>query len=324
MKQSELNSLLDRWVESLASAAKPKSENTLKTYRNAVSQFISFLEDNQIETVNQSAANQYKEYLLELKDKELIKTSTINSRITALNKFFIQNNMNDLKLYAERQQKRTALDDTLEETDYNRLIRWADILTNPAEYNKKNNKKVKQVDCTREKLIMQTLAGTGIRISELEFFTIEKVKKATRNNPIITVKNKGKERDVIIPAKLRKSLLQYAKQNNITSGVIFRGKPLKDVNGELLKDKNGNLIYKLVDKAWIWRKLKYIAGQARVKKSKVHAHSFRHLFAKRYMNEFSNLPELADLLGHESLETTRIYTNESSKAKQNKLDSLIK
>lgn len=306
----------NEWIDSL----KRKTENTKKQYRRSLNVFLEYLKENNIDEVNEDVLIEYQQSMVnEVTRNQNIKPeivngkrpltrfSTVNSRLKTLNRFIEYLGYPEYKVDLVDDSTENVNDETLSELDYLRLLEYCDILNKP-----------------KMKLIIETLAGTGIRISELEFFTVENVKKATRNKPKITVINKGKERDIIIPSKLRKSLLQYAKQNNITSGVIFRGKPLKDVNGELLRDKNGNLIYKLVDKAWIWRKLKYIAGQARVKKSKVHAHSFRHLFAIRYINEYKNLPELADLLGHESLETTRIYTAESSKAKQNKLDSLMK
>lgn len=293
MKTKELPSILDQWLMSLKNREiKPISLNTEKTYRNAVNNFYSFMSDQNIDEIDNNAAQQYKQYLLEQKEIGSIKPSTLNARVTAINKFFSENNLDAVKIKVGRQIKRNPLDDTLEESDYTRMIRWA-----------------KKLNLERERLIMETLAGTGIRISELEYFTVEALKKATRSNPSIYVKNKGKERFVIIPAQLRKSLLDYAKKNEIKNGVIFHSST----------DNN-----KLIDKAWIWRKLKMIAGRAKVKKSKVHCHSFRHLFAKRYMNEYHNLSELADLLGHESMETTRIYANESSKSKQNKLDRLIK
>lgn len=337
MKTKDLTNQLDKWLENLKTrkTEKPASENTKKTYYNAVMQFVSFAQSQEIENITADTALKYRDHLLTLEKNGDIKPSTINSRLTGLNKFFNENGLSEYKQNLIDPPARHPLDDTLEETDYNRLIRWADILTNPKEYNRKNNKKVKQVDCSREKLIMQTLAGTGIRISELQFFTVEAVKAATRNNPSILVKNKGKERYVIIPAAVRKELLKYAKDNNIKKGIIFRSSPVieRDADGNPLKDKKGNpiykrdsngeLIYNLLDQAWIWRKLKHIAGQARVKKSKVHAHSFRHLFAKRYMDTYKNLSELADLLGHESLETTRIYANETSKEKQNKLNNML-
>lgn len=328
MKTETLKFKLNNWIENLKTrnTNKKASENTKKTYYNAVMQFISFAEAQGIDDITADTAKAYRDNLLDLEQQGEIKPSTINSRLTGLNKFFIENELSELKLKLIEPPARSPLDDTLEESDYKRLMRWCDILTNPAQYNKNksDDKKIKPINCTRDKLIMQTLVGTGIRISELQFFTVENVKAATRNNPKILVDNKGKKRFVIIPAAVRKELLKYAKDNNIKKGYIFRSKPIKDrKTGELKRDSNGDLVYKPLDQAWIWRRLKMIAGKARVKKSRVHAHSFRHLFAKRYMDTYKNLSELADLLGHESLETTRIYANESSKSKQNKLDNML-
>jgi site-specific recombinase XerD len=169
----------------------------------------------------------------------------------------------------------------ISETDYNRLIRIAERL---------GRDKIKH--------IMETLAKTGIRINELQYITVEAIKKG-----FCEVQNKGKIRDIIISRGLAKSLKVYCKNNQITEGIIFKsryGAPL--------------------DKAYIWRQLKHVAGQARVNKSKVHAHSFRHLFAKTYLRDGGNITHLADLLGHSSLETTRIYTMQSKDEHRNILD----
>ena len=141
--------------------------------------------------------------------------------------------------------------------------------------------------------LMQTLAETGVRISELQHITVEAVKKG-----YTVFDSKGTvERTAFINKRLKKELMNYCKEYNITNGIIF-------------KSKNG----KPLDKAYIYKELQYIGGQARVRKSKVHAHSFRHLFANNYLSKANhNLVDLKNLLGHKSITTTQIYLQKSTK-----------
>lgn len=211
-----------------------------------------------------------KELLIEYKDflQDRFKVSTVNSRITILNAYLKFLEV-DLKLKHEKQQRKTSLDNVMSETDFQRLMRVAE---------------------SREKIqlkyIMLSLYYTGIRISELQYLTFESLKVG-----YMEVENKGKRRMVPIAKKLVKELRKYCKEQGTISGIIFRtatGKP--------------------IDRANIFKQLKWIAGQARVKKAKVYPHSFRHLFAKQWLkHNNNNVLELANILGHSSLETTRIY-----------------
>ena len=143
---------------------------------------------------------------------------------------------------------------------------------------------------------------TGIRISELKYFTIENLK-----TNYINVFNKGKERKIILRQDLIRELRKYSRDKHIKDGYIFRGKIQKQMPAE----------------STIWRQMKKVAGMARVNKKKVHAHSFRHLFAQVFLEQYPNeITELADLLGHNSLETTRLYTRTSANQKRNKLEQL--
>ena len=143
---------------------------------------------------------------------------------------------------------------------------------------------------------------TGIRISELKYFTVESIK----SNYIVAF-NKGKERNIIVRQDLARELRKYCRENNIKEGFIFRG-----------EKKN-----KMPVESTIWRQMKKVAGASRVNKNKVHAHSFRHLFAQVFLNEYSdNITELADILGHNSLETTRLYTRSSNAQKKSKLEKM--
>ena len=141
---------------------------------------------------------------------------------------------------------------------------------------------------------------TGIRVSELNFLTVEVLSAGK-----FTVGNKGRSREVYLPDKLITELNHYCKGENIQSGVIFRGNRQTAIS-----------------RTAVYKMLVRLAELAGVEKKKAHPHSFRHLFAITYMRQYSDLTELADILGHSSLETTRIYTATSAEEKRNKLNSL--
>jgi len=213
--------------------------------------------------------------LIEYKQKLLkkFKTSTVNTKIVIINNY-LEFKDKDISVKQERVQRNNILDDVLTETDFNRLIRMADTRCKP-----------------RERLTMLIFYYTGIRVSELPFVTVEAVKKG-----YVDIENKGKHRRVPINNKLKKELRKYIKDEGITKGSIIvnkKGDPLS--------------------RGYIFKQLKWIGGQARVKKDKVYPHSFRHLFAKQWLkHNNNNVLALADILGHSSLETTRIYTTLST------------
>lgn len=269
---NDLNDKFDSWIEEQQLLEKSKS--TLYGYKKGFTNFLDYLSKEGIAEVNKNTVISYKQYLLELKDLGLLKINTINQRLITLNKFFKETGLSDLAVKTEKQQRANVLNDMITESDYNRLIRWADKL-----------------GMKREKVLIETLATTGVRIDELKYFTVENIVNYKKG---VQVTNKGKTRNISIPDKTLEHLKEYIDdpENKIEEGVIFHG-----------RDKD-----KLLDKSQIWRNLKYIAGQARVKKSKVHAHSLRHLFSKRFLAQGGNISNLADVLGHASLDTTRIYT----------------
>lgn len=138
-------------------------------------------------------------------------------------------------------------------------------------------------------LILQTICATGIRVSELRFISAEAVCSGRAE-----VCNKGKRRTVFLPDRLRRLLKAYLKKQKITAGAVFvtrTGRPL--------------------DRSNIWRAMKALCGNAGVEPSKVFPHNLRHLFAKAYYALEKDLARLADILGHSSINTTRIYTMES-------------
>ena len=144
------------------------------------------------------------------------------------------------------------------------------------------------------------LVFTGIRISELAFLTVEVLSLGK-----FIVGNKGKTREVYLPAKLVVELKDYCKMEEIENGVIFKGNQQKAIS-----------------RIAVYKMLVYMADMAGVEKKKAHPHSFRHLFAITYMKQYADLTKLADTLGHSSLETTRIYTTTTAEEKRSKLDGL--
>ena len=134
-------------------------------------------------------------------------------------------------------------------------------------------------------LIIETIGATGIRVSELKYITVETVHKG-----IARIHLKGKIRTIILPGKLRSKLLKYARKRKIASGEIFITKSGKSIS-----------------RKQIWAEMKALCERANVERSKVFPHNLRHLFAKLYYKATRDIAKLADLLGHSTIETTRIY-----------------
>ena len=279
MNKKELLCRLDEWIEK--QKYQEYSENTLKQYKANVLKFLNWLEDED-KAVTKDVTMKYKTYLLNLNPKP--KTSSINTWIIELNKYFKWLGLNDLTLLKINSQIKTSNEEVLTIQDYKRLLRFA---------KRKDNLKIYY--------IMKVLAMTGIRISELNFFTVESIK-----SNYIQAFNKGKERYIIVRQDLSRELRKYCRENKIKTGPIFKGEKQEKIVAST-----------------IWRQMKKIAGAARVNKKKVHAHSFRHLFAIVFLNEFNDsITELADILGHNSLETTRVYTRSTNSQKKSKLEKL--
>lgn len=213
-------------------------------------------------------------------------TNSINVWIVETNKFLKWLGFKDLALKKIKMQVKQSNEDVLSLADYNRLLRFA-----------------KRTGDNQLFLIMKVLAMTGIRVSELQYFLVENL-----GSDSIKVFNKGKERRIIVRKDLMREIKHYCRDNHIRKGYVFASPKIAG---------------QMVNVSTIWRHMKKIAGMASVKKSKVHAHSFRHLFAQVYMEEFSgNITELADILGHNSLETTRLYSRTSDRQKREHLERL--
>ncbi len=214
-----------------------------------------------------------KSVILEYK-KELCKNyapKSVNSILSSLNSLFAYMNWYELKVKTIKIQRQIFSNKEKELTK--------------AEY----ERLLRAAKNKRLYYIMQTVCASGIRISELKFISTDAVK-----NQRATVRSKGKSRQVILPKSLCVLLMEYIKRNKIKSGPIFvskNGKPLNRTN--------------------IWKEMKQLCKTAKVSKIKVFPHNLRHLFARTFYSQQKDIVRLADLLGHSSINTTRIYTIEN-------------
>lgn len=208
---------------------------------------------------------------------------SINSMLASLNSFLGFLGWHDCKVKNIRLQHQTycAEDKELTKAEYLCLL----------EASRKNE---------QLNLVIQTICGTGIRVSELRYFTIEAVRYGE-----ITVNCKSKTRTILVPRKLQKLLLNYAKQKHITTGTIFIGKSGKPL-----------------DRSSIWRQMKQLCKAAGVKESKVFPHNLRKLFARTFYSIEKDIAKLADILGHSSINTTRIYIMTTGTEHRRKIERL--
>ena len=278
MKKAELKEKLPHFMVDLSE--EEKSGNTLKKYAHNIELFIKWLPDEA--EIEKTVVIDFKRHLLE--DLQF-RTNTINNYIISINKFLYYCGIDDCKVKQLKKQHAASNSEIISLADFKRLLRFARRMNQEDTY-----------------LIMKILAMTGIRIEELSFFTVENVK-----TNYIHVRNKGKERSIIIRQDLAREIRQYCRNKGIKSGIIFFCRTPG----------------KMMAKSTIWRRMQKIAGVARVSKNKVHAHSFRHLFAKMFLEEYNgSIAELADILGHNSLETTRIYAKTTDEEKRRKLERI--
>lgn len=211
--------------------------------------------------------------------------ASVNSMLAALNCFFKQMQWYDCTVKAVRIQRQAfrPKERELTKEEYYRLLEAA-----------------KERKDTRLYLLMQTICATGIRVSELRFITVEAARRGSA-----TVFLKGKTRQILIPSALCRELMRYARTRKIRSGSIFitkRGNPMDRTN--------------------ILHEMKALCESARVDRSKVFPHNLRHLFASMYYRAFKDISHLADLLGHSSIDTTRIYTCVSGAEQKRQIERL--
>ncbi len=254
-----------------------RSLATIEKYLHDVQVFYNYVGEN---TFTKSEVLKYKAHLL-----TKYTATSANSMIAAVNVFFRFCGWYDLCVKQYKIQKSAFCPEEKELTkaEYMRLVQVAKSNSNE-----------------RLNLIIQTICGTGIRVSELQYITVEAVHKSEA-----FVNCKGKNRRIFIVAELRKKLLQYIKRHNIKSGVVF-------------VTKNG----KPVSRHNIWRDMKALCKDAGVSPSKVFPHNLRHLFARTFYGIEKDIAKLADILGHTSINTTRIYIITTATEHKRKMENM--
>ena len=239
-----------------------REEGTVEAYLRNVRSFASWLDEAPVT----------KESVIAWKDA-LAKDyapATVNLRLAAVNAFFKFCGWQDCRVKVLRLQRRAFRDPNRELTkvEYDRLVAAAN-----------------DSGRTRLALLMETICGTGIRVSEVQYITVE---AALAGRTEIALK--GKIRTIMLPGKLCRKLLKYARKNKIASGEIF-----------LTRSGKG------LSRRQIWAEMKAVCSLAGVEPSKVFPHNLRHLFATVFYRACRDIVKLADVLGHSSINTTRIY-----------------
>lgn len=211
--------------------------------------------------------------------------ASVNAAISSLNSFFSFSEWYDLRVKSIKIQKQifASTEKELTKAEYARLLEAA--------RQKKNE---------RLYLLMQTICSTGIRVSEVCYVTVEAVSRG-----VAEINCKGKRRRVFLPKQLCGMLKQYIKAQKIKSGAVFI-------------TKNGNPL----DRSNIWSDMKKLCKAANVSEQKVFPHNLRHLFARTYYSLQKDVVRLADILGHSSINTTRIYTMESGDIHRKQIQKL--
>lgn len=196
--------------------------------------------------------------------------STINGKLAALNALFRLMGWEDCRVKPLKLQKKLFRDPGKELTrqEYERLTKTAQALGR-----------------ARLFLLMETICATGIRVSEVRYITVEAAQSGKAE-----ISLKGKIRTILLPGKLCRKLLKYVRKEKIASGEIFLTR-----SGKSLSRKQ------------IWAEMKALCQTAGVEPTKVFPHNLRHLFATVFYKACRDVAKLADVLGHSSIETTRIY-----------------
>lgn len=252
-------SILAAYKEYLIS--EERSPATIEKYIRDVAAFAEYV---QMSEITKDAVLAYKRQIM-----QNYAARSVNSMLSSINSLFAFLRWHDLKVKTLKIQRQIFCSEKKELTksEYARLCEAAE---------KRNE---------RLKLILQTICGTGIRVSELRYITVEAAKQGEA-----VVNCKSKTRVIFIVKELRKKLLRYAAEQNIKTGMIFitkAGKPINRTN--------------------IWREMKSLCKAANVNPQKVFPHNLRHLFARVFYGIEKDIAKLADILGHSSINTTRIY-----------------
>ena len=241
-----------------------KSPLTVEKYLRDAAVFLAWLNGGAVE---KRRVLEYKAHIM-----EKYATASVNSMLSSVNAYLAFIGRSDCRVKTVKRQRQifSSEEKELSRAEYGRLLAAA-------------------AGKPRLWLLMQTICSTGIRVSEHRFITVEAAKAG-----VAEVRCKGKLRPVLLPRKLCKALLRYAKGEGIASGSIFitrTGRPM--------------------DRSHIWAEMKKLCADANVPAEKVFPHNLRHLFARTFYSLQKDIVRLADILGHASINTTRIYTMES-------------
>ncbi len=239
-----------------------KAEATIQKYGTVLRKLMRYLDGEEITKLR---LIEYRDHL-----KENHASQTVNGAISAINAYLDFHHMGDFKMKLLKVQKRLfrPAERELSRREFEILVETA-----------KNQGKDQLV------LIMETICSTGIRVGEVPYITVEAAKCGRTD-----ISLKGKIRTILLPNKLCRKLLKYAKKNGIVTGELFLTK-----KGTSLSRKK------------IWADMKSLCEEAGVESTKVFPHNLRHLFARCYYQSTHDIVKLADVLGHSSVETTRIY-----------------
>lgn len=278
MKQQRKRNITRRTLEAfrLHLLQEEKSSLTVGKYLRDARAFMAFAAGR---SVDKALVAAYKQRLLE----QGYAARSVNSMLAGLNSLFGFLGCQDCRVRNVRVQRRIycAEERELTKAEYLRLLEAA-----------RRDRRLY--------LLLETICGTGIRVSELAYFTVEAVAQGE-----IAVRCKNKTRSILIPGRLRKSLLAYARQSGIASGPVFR-------------TRSG----RAMDRSGVWAQMKALCAPARVRKTKVFPHNLRKLFARTFYAVEKDIAKLADILGHSSIDTTRIYIMTSGHEHRRKIDRL--
>lgn len=256
-----------------------KGTQTIEKYIRDIKKLMKYADG---QNISKELLLKYKEYL---EQSGRYKISSINSYLAAANHLCAVMGWGDIRVRMIKVQRETFIPENKEITrqEYEKLVKTA--------YSKGDD---------RLALIIETLGGTGIRISELRYITVESLKYGMAD-----IHNKGKVRRILYPEALLKLLKKYVKENKITQGSIFltmRGNPVNRSN--------------------VWRMMKGLCRQAGISAEKVYPHNMRHLFARSFYKIKNDIAKLADVLGHSNIDTTRIYIKSTGREHKRQLDKM--
>lgn len=267
---------LQRFEEELR--REEREGRTVEKYLRDVRSFLEFVGEEQL---GREHPQEWKRHLLARGYSPV----TINSMLSALNRFLCFSGREEYRAKHLRIQRSLfrSREREMSREEYERLVNAA-----------------QRAGKERLELLLETICATGIRVSEVKHITVETARAGSAR-----VHLKGKIRTILLPGKLCKKLLKYAKGQKITSGEIF-----------LTRSGRG------LSRGQIWAEMKGLCSKAKVAASKVFPHNLRHLFARVFYHTCKDVAKLSDLLGHSSVETTRLYLMSSEREHARQLERL--